>query len=224
MQSSLYASYKVMESNKEFNELNLDSREVAKMIGMQHPHLLRKIDEVNKDFAESKIGLSEYWEESTYKDASGKKNRFFKITKRGCGFIAHKTTGTKGNIFTHRYMEKFEEMEKELYGELVPINNLQGIISNAVTKEIDRLRKEHSEYIKPLSADKYRITKYIKDRLDITKANKEFDLVKERVLMLLGAEKWEDVPVETLLNSMDLIDESIKIIKSERKENQVTWF
>lgn len=42
--------------------------------------------------------------------------------------------------------------------------------------------------------------------------------------MVLGAEKWEDVPVETLLNSMSLIDESIKIIKSERKENQITWF
>ena len=115
-------------------------------------------------------------------------------------------------------------MERQLHGELVPVNSLQSVISDAVTKEIDRLRKEHSEYIKPLSADKYRIAKYIKDRLDITKANKEFDLVKERVLMLLGAEKWEDVPVETLLNSMDLIDESIRVIKSERKENQVTWF
>ena len=115
-------------------------------------------------------------------------------------------------------------MERQLHGELMPVNSLQSVISDAVTKEIGRLRKEHSEYIKPLSADKYRITKYIKDRLDITKANKEFDLVKERVLMLLGAEKWEDVPVETLLNSMDLIDESIRVIKSERKENQVTWF
>ena len=206
------------------NIVTLDSREVAEMVGTQHKSLLGKIDEVNKDFTEHKIVLSEYWIESKYKDASGKENRCLKITKRGCEFIAHKTTGTKGNIFTHRYMERFEEMEKQLQGELVPINNLQSVISNAVTKEIDRLRKEHSEYIKPLSADKYRITKYIKDRLDITKVNKEFDLVKERVLMLLGAEKWEDVPVETLLNSMDLIDESIKIIKSERKENQVAWF
>ncbi len=42
--------------------------------------------------------------------------------------------------------------------------------------------------------------------------------------MLLGADKWEDVPVETLLNAMNLIDESIKVIKSERNENQVSWF
>lgn len=212
-------------NNKEV--ITISSLEVAKMIETQHKNLLRKIDEVNEIFTERKIELSEYWEESAYKDDSGKKNRCFKITKRGCGFLANKATGEKGIIFTHRYMERFDEMEKQLKDELSQINNLQEIqeiISDAVTKEIGRLRKEHSEYIKPLSADKYRITKYIKDRLDITKANKEFDLVKERVLMLLGAEKWEDVPVETLLNSMDLIDESIRVIKSERKENQVTWF
>lgn len=201
----------------------LDSREVAKMIGVQHKHLLEKIDGINEDLVAENSSTKKYWFESTFENR-GKIYRCFQITKRGCEFIAHKTTGTKGNIFTHRYMERFEQMEKQLKGELVPINNLQEIISDTVTKEISRLRKEHSEYIKPLSADKYRITKYIKDRLDITKANKEFDLVKERVLMLLGAEKWEDVPVETLLNSINLIDESIKVVKADRKENQVAWF
>lgn len=201
----------------------LDSREVAKMIGVQHKHLLEKIDGINEDLVAENSSTKKYWFESTFENR-GKIYRCFQITKRGCEFIAHKTTGTKGNIFTHRYMERFEKIEKQLKGELVPINNLQEIISDTVTKEISRLRKEHSEYIKPLSADKYRITKYIKDRLDITKANKEFDLVKERVLMLLGAEKWEDVPVETLLNSINLIDESIKVVKADRKENQVAWF
>ncbi|MEG2789116.1 MAG: Rha family transcriptional regulator [Romboutsia sp.] len=202
----------------------LDSREVAEMVEMRHGDLLRKIDEVNKDFNECKIASVEYWKEETYKDAKGEERRCLKITKRGCGFIAHKTTGTKGNIFTHKYMEKFEEMEKHLHGDLVPADKLQNIITDAVTKEISRLRTEHSEYIKPLSADKYRITKYIKDRLEIAKANEEFELVKERVLMQLGAEKWEDVPVETLLTSLNLIDESIKVIKADRKENQVSWF
>lgn len=202
----------------------LDSREVAEMVGTRHDNLLKKIDGVTKDFTDLKIEVSKYWEESTYKDASGKENRCLKITKRGCGFIANKTPGTKGNIFTHRYMERFEQMEKQLKGELVPVNNLQEIITDTVTKEIDRLRKEHSEYVRPLSVEKHRITKYIKDRLGISKADDEFRLVKERVLMLLGADKWEDVPVETLLSAMNLIDESIKVIKSERNENQVSWF
>ncbi|CEK35516.1 MAG: Rha family transcriptional regulator [Paeniclostridium sordellii] len=214
----------IIKTNNEV--ITLDSREVAEMVEMQHSHLLRKIDEVNKDFNESKIGLVDYWKESTYKDAKGEERRCLKITKRGCGFIAHKTTGTKGNIFTHKYMERFEEMEKEkeLCGELVPINRLEIVIQDAVTKEIDRLRKEHSGYIKPLASDKYRITKYIKDRLGITKANEEFKMVKERILMVLGVEKWEDVPIETLLNSMNLIDESIRVIKADRKVHQESWF
>ncbi|GAA0106735.1 phage antirepressor Ant [Paraclostridium sordellii] len=204
--------------------VTLDSKEIAEMIGTRHDNLLKKIDGVTKDFTDLKVEVSKYWEESTYKDASGKENRCLKITKRGCGFIANKTPGTKGNLFTHKYMDRFDELEKQVKGDFVPIKNLQGIITDAVTKEITRLRKEHADYIRPLSADKYRITKYIKDRLEITRANAEFKLVKERVLMLLGADKWEDVPVETLLNSMDLIDSSIKIIKADRKENQVSWF
>lgn len=226
MKSSLYESYKIMESNKGQAVQRISSREVAEMMEYsRHGDLLDKIDKINEVFENGKIRSQDYWIESTYKvEGNNKSYKEYLVSKKGCEFIANKSTGEKGIIFTHRYMERFEEMERQLHGELMPVNSLQSVISDAVTKEIGRLRKEHSEYIKPLSADKYRITKYIKDRLDITKANKEFDLVKERVLMLLGAEKWEDVPVETLLNSMDLIDESIRVIKSERKENQVTWF
>ena len=81
---------------------------------MEHSKLLRKISGINKDFTEAKIGLSDYWLESSYVDASGKSNKCYEITKMGCEFLAHKSTGSKGNIFTAKYMEKFNEMEKEL--------------------------------------------------------------------------------------------------------------
>ncbi|EQE25401.1 putative phage anti-repressor domain protein [Clostridioides difficile CD22] len=42
--------------------------------------------------------------------------------------------------------------------------------------------------------------------------------------MVLGADKWEDIPKDVLLNSLNLIDESIRIIKSERKTNQISFF
>ena len=38
----------------------------------------------------------------------------YQVTKKGCEFLAHKTTGEKGDLFTIRYMNKFEEMEKVL--------------------------------------------------------------------------------------------------------------
>ena len=103
-------------------EQKLSSREVAQMMEVGHPELLRKIKKINEDFTKSKIAFSKYWTESSYKDASGKSNREFLITKRGCEFLAHKTTGTKGNLFTDRYMDRFEQMKQQLINPVV--NNL----------------------------------------------------------------------------------------------------
>lgn len=91
-----------------------DSRDVAEVMELRHSDLLVKIDGINEDFTERKIPLSKYWMGSSYKDRSGKSNRNFLITKRGCEFLAHKTTGTKGNLFTDKYMDAFEKMEEEL--------------------------------------------------------------------------------------------------------------
>lgn len=96
------------------NELEnkLSSREVSEMMEMLHADLLKKIDKINEDLKKEKILCSKYWIESSYKQAgNGKENREFQITKRGCEFLAHKTTGTKGNLFTDKYMDKFEKME-----------------------------------------------------------------------------------------------------------------
>ncbi|EGT4187541.1 antA/AntB antirepressor family protein [Clostridioides difficile] len=90
--------------------------------------------------------------------------------------------------------------------------------------QIEQLKKECSEYYRPTSKTKYDISSYIKERLGISKVNEEFELVKKRTLLVLGADKWEDIPKDVLLNSLNLIDESIRIIKSERKTNQITFF
>lgn len=93
-------------------ENKLSSREVADMMEIRHTHLLDKIDKINEDLLSHKIGSDKYWIKGSYVDKSGKSNREFLITKRGCEFLAHKTTGTKGNLFTDRYMDKFAEMEQ----------------------------------------------------------------------------------------------------------------
>ena len=92
----------------------IDSREVAEMMEMQHSDLLSKIDKINKDFSQRKIPFTKYWEDSTYLDKQNKSRRNFLITKRGCEFLAHKTTGTKGNLFTDSYMDRFAEMEEHI--------------------------------------------------------------------------------------------------------------
>ncbi|ENY8941356.1 Rha family transcriptional regulator [Clostridioides difficile] len=210
-------------SNEETTRIS--SREVAEMMEVKrHSDLLGKIDKINEILTNGKNRSLDYWLESTYKDAKGESRREFLITKKGCEFIAHKSTGEKGIIFTHKYMQRFEELEKALQINQLSACDIEKIITNKVTEQINRLGNTYSNYVRPLSVDKYRISKYIKDRLEIQKANEEYELVKERVLIMLDADKWEDVPVEVLSKSMDLIDESINIIKSERKDNQISFF
>ena len=94
--------------------LTLDSREVAKMLPKAHAHLLRDIDKWNEYFTESNFGFSEFWQESSYKDTTGRTLKCYLITKKGCEFIAHKMTGRKGALFTATYINRFHEMEQAL--------------------------------------------------------------------------------------------------------------
>lgn len=99
-----------------------------------------------------------------------------------------------------------------------------GLVDEQIGNAVKQVEKKCSEYYKPSCADKSSISHYIKKRLGITKADEEYELVKERVLIKLGATKWEDVDVETLRNSMDIIDESIRVLKMERPYEQTSLF
>ncbi len=89
----------------------IDSREAAKMIDKEHNKLLRDVRRYVKQLGEANIGQSDFFQESTYKDNKGEERPCYNITKKGCEFIAHKLTGTKGTIFTARYINRFHEME-----------------------------------------------------------------------------------------------------------------
>lgn len=91
--------------------------EVAEMMEVEHKRLIRKL-EGDKDrkgyiqiLTEAQMGLSDYFILSSYHDASGKENKCYLVTKLGCDFLANKSTGEKGVIFTARYVKRFYEME-----------------------------------------------------------------------------------------------------------------
>lgn len=92
-------------------EQTISSVEVAEMVGKEHSKLLRDIRNYIAQLAEAKIGLGDFFTESTYKDANNQSRPCFNVTKKGCEFIAHKLTGTKGTEFTARYINRFHEME-----------------------------------------------------------------------------------------------------------------
>ena len=103
-----------MRNTKEL-QMTISSREVAEMMEVNHKDLLKKIDNINETFESTKIGSEKYWTESSYKvEGNNKTYREFQVTKKGCEFLAHKSTGEKGIVFTDRYMDKFEAMEKAL--------------------------------------------------------------------------------------------------------------
>ena len=97
-------------------QLYTDSREVAKMIGKDHAHLMRDIDGYISTLGQSKIGFSNFFVKSTYTSAQNKKLPCYLITKKGCEFVANKLTGPKGVVFTAAYVNAFHYIEDKLSG------------------------------------------------------------------------------------------------------------
>lgn len=100
----------------ELEQKTISSREVAEMMEVKrHSDMLDKIDKINQVLNNGNFRSSDYWCESTYKQAgNGKECREYQVTKKGCELIAHKTEGEKGVVFTVKYMERFEQMEQEI--------------------------------------------------------------------------------------------------------------
>ena len=99
----------------------IDSREVAEMVDKDHNMLLRDIRRYCEQLGQSKIAQSDFFDESTYQNSQNKTMPCYLVTKKGCEFIAHKLTGTKGTEFTAKYINRFHDMEEEIQN---PFQNL----------------------------------------------------------------------------------------------------
>ncbi len=98
----------------------LTSMEVAQMVGKDHSKLLKDIRRYEEQLGQAKIGSSDFWTESVYKNSQNKSQPCYNVTKKGCEFIAHKLTGQKGTEFTARYINRFHEMEGALETQMPP--------------------------------------------------------------------------------------------------------
>lgn len=133
----------------------IDSREVAQIIGKPHNDLMKSIRRYEKHLEElnnqentqGTFSLTDFFVESSYRDTSGKTNKSYLVTKKGCEFIAHKLTGIKGTKFTATYINRFHEMEDTLEkNELTSleklvrqqaevIGNMQELVQDIVQKQ-----------------------------------------------------------------------------------------
>lgn len=92
----------------------MDSRDVAKLVGKTHAHLVRDIDGYINDMGQNpKLDSDDFFIISSYKAGTGKNYRSYLLTKQGCEFVANKITGRKGTIFTATYVSLFNEYQAE---------------------------------------------------------------------------------------------------------------
>ena len=136
-------------------------------------------------------------------------------------------TGRKGIQFSARYIQKFHAMEKHIASG-IPLSEMKAsietIAEDIFQRKADEISSVMDEYYRPTHKHKLGISQYIKNRLGVGATQDEYELVKQRVLLKLDATKWEDIPVETLKDSLNIIDESIRVIKMDRQVNQISIF
>ncbi|MGQ5218505.1 Rha family transcriptional regulator [Staphylococcus equorum] len=100
---------------KQKNELYIDSREVAEMVGKQHKNLIRDIENYEGVILQSsKLSLDDYFIQSTYLGGNNQNYKHYLLTKKGCDMVANKMTGAKGTLFTAMYVDAFHKMDEHI--------------------------------------------------------------------------------------------------------------
>ena len=142
--------------------------EIAEMMETEHKEILKKLEGTKKpDGSVKQVGiipvlargnfpLSDYFIPSTYKDASGKENKCYKVTKLGCDFLANKFNGEKGIIFTARYVKRFDDMEKGQVPKDLP-SALRAYADEVERRQIAEQEKEKLQQELDYSKDWYSI-------------------------------------------------------------------
>ena len=120
----------------------ISSVEISEMMEIRHADLIAKVEKISKDFNERKISLVDYWIEGTYLDKKGESRKCYNITKIGCDFLAHKMQGKKGNIFTARYIQKFEKMKNKLNSGTDDFKKLSPTTQAIINIELNQQKQE----------------------------------------------------------------------------------
>jgi Rha family phage regulatory protein len=105
-------------------QLVIESREVARLLEIQHKNLLRDINQFISDLGgELKFEVKQYFIESTYivtSSVAPKQCKQYLLTKKGCDMVAMGRTGSKATLFKVAYIDKFYDMEKTLQQPQLP--------------------------------------------------------------------------------------------------------
>lgn len=200
-------------------EQTISSLEVAEMIGKEHKNLMRDVRSYKDELGQLKIEPSNFFTENTYKNSQNKTMPCYKVTKKGCEFIAHKLTGIKGTEFTAKYIIRFHDMEdtikqgipdkpkkKNLSSANMLVKTVSGIFKEAgvsplyIAAEAKRLYKEQADIdIQiPLVTDKETMPKLY----DCTEIAKELGIMS-------ASGKPHNQAVSAILSKLDIEESEI---------------
>ena len=178
------------------NELTIDSREVAEMLGKEHSYVLREIDG-SKDgntvgiiptLEKANFALSNYFIPSTYK-AGTREYKCYLVTKMGCELLGNKQQGEKGILFTAKYVERFNLMERSIKENNILIANKEIEELKDTVNELKKATEEAKKHYKPSHKTKLDYSKLIRT---LTENEEEYQMLKESTFAVLGITKWED--------------------------------
>lgn len=209
-------------------EQTISSIEVAEMLGKTHGNLVRDVRRYLEQFNEIKIDSVNFFKESTYTDSKGEKRICYQMTKKGCEFIAHKLTGTKGTEFTARYINRFHEMENVIR-DGIPEKKKEKLSSvNQMAKNISGLLGKAGVDAKFIAAEVVRIytdNGYPVHSPIITEDNKLWDctsIAKELGIMSTSG-KPHDKAVAAIIQKLDLFtDEIVRTAYSRNGHDGIT--
>lgn len=112
------------------NLTTIDSREVAEMLGKEHSYVLEMIQGregklgIIPVLTNANLAVVKYFVESSYIDKKGEKRKCYLVTKMGCELLGNKQQGEKGILFTAKYVERFNQMEQAIKGEVFNTSKL----------------------------------------------------------------------------------------------------
>ena len=134
----------------------IDSREVAEMLGKEHSYLLEMIQGregklgIIPVLENANLAVSNYFIPSTYR-AGTREYKCYLVTKMGCELLGNKQQGEKGILFTAKYVERFNQMEEAIKGQVKQLSTeetleLQFKFTREVRAEVKELRDDFTEY------------------------------------------------------------------------------
>ncbi|EAF6236004.1 hypothetical protein ASB83_15105 [Listeria monocytogenes] len=148
----------------------INSVEVAGMVGRDHGKVIRDMRGLIGHLDEAKIGLVDYFIESTYIDAKGEERPCFECTKKGCELYSTRMTGSKGTQFAVAYIERFNQMENHIKQQVQIDTTPRGLAKLALAAS-----EETNERVDALADD----VLYLKE--DAVLAVGDYNTVSDRV-------------------------------------------